>query len=871
MSETPRSFTGRQRDRKTRPGVKVADHVARALITLGGIGTIIAVSTVCIFLVAVAWPLFTKARISAAQPIAPPWAQQRITPVHIAMDEYQLLGWAMFEDGSVQVFRCDTGDAVGDRQLPLGNERSVTALSFNTDGNDVCFGYRDGHAQLGEIKIDISFLGEQQVPEPVREVPVGEVGMFGGSLYAHPQPGQFRQHAFKVSTKPAVKLSDEPIRLIGHSVRQNGPVIVALAGESLAISAVSEVRNFLSGAVTASARRVDLPYETRSGGGAPAYLMLSGLGDIAYLAWEDGYLRRYDTRTLDNPQLVETLDMAPGEANRLTMMRFLIGRTTLVSGDSKGRVQAWFCVPDDTKIDRTTLVAAHDLGTADSAVTALSGSARSRLLAAGYEDGRVRLFHVTANSMLVESERPADPAEAQVRVIAIGSREDQLLAATQRQLISWDVDRRHPAINLHALFAKVWYEGYAAPQHMWQSSSGTDDFEPKYGLVPLIFGTIKATIYSLLFGLPIALLAAIFTSEFMHPRVKARIKPLVEMMASLPSVVLGFMAALVIAPVVENIVPAVLASFVMLPLAFLLGAYTWQLMPRAWAMRFEKHRFALICLMVPLGGWAALRFGPVVERLVFAGDFKRWMDGQIGTGAGGWFMLLTPVTAVLTGYLFSTLLRDRFRTLTFGWSRVRVAQMDALKFLAGLACWLAFTAAGAWLLAAAGFDPRGEQMHDFLGTYVQRNAMVVGFIMGFAIIPIIYTLAEDALSSVPEHLRSASLGAGATKWQTAIRIIVPTAMSGLFSAAMIGLGRAVGETMIVLMAAGNTPVLQMNFFNGFRTLSANIAVELPEAPVGGTHYRVLFLAALSLFVMTFIINTLAEIVRQRFRKRAFQL
>lgn len=871
MSETPRSFTGRQRDRKTRPGVKLADHVARTLITLGGIGTIIAVSTVCIFLVAVAWPLFSKARISDAQPIAPPWEQQRVTPVHIAMDEYQLLGWAMFEDGSVQVFRSDTGEAVGERRTPLGNERVLTAMSFNTDGNDVCFGYQDGHGQLGEIKIDITFLGEQQVPEAALEIPVGEVGMLGETLYAHPQPGQFRQHTFAFSMKPAIKLSDEPVRLIGHTVRQTGPVMVALAGESLAIYAVSEVRNFLSGAVTATARRVDLPYETRSSGTKPAYLVLSGLGDIAYLAWEDGYLRRYDTRTLDNPQLVETLDLAPGEGNRLTMLKFLIGRTTLISGDAQGRVQAWFCVPDDTKIDRTKLVAAHDLGTAGSAVTALSGSARSRLLAAGYDDGRVRLFHVTANALLVESQRPAAPADAAIRVIAVGAREDRLLAATARQLLSWDVDRRYPAINLHSLFTKVWYEGYAEPQHMWQSSSGTDDFEPKYGLIPLIFGTIKATFYSLLFGLPIALLAAIFTSEFMHPKVKARVKPLVEMMASLPSVVLGFLAALVIAPLVENIVPAVLASFVMLPLAFLLGAYAWQLMPRAWALRFEKHRFALICLMVPLGIWASMRVGPVAENLLFAGDFKRWMDGQIGSGAGGWFMLLTPLTAILTGYLFTTLLRDRFRSLTFGWSRLRVAQMDALKFFAGLACWLALTAAGAWLLAAAGFDPRGEQMHHFLGTYVQRNAMVVGFIMGFAIIPIIYTLAEDALSSVPEHLRSASLGAGATKWQTAIRIIVPTAMSGLFSAAMIGLGRAVGETMIVLMAAGNTPVMQMNFFNGFRTLSANIAVEMPEAPVGGTHYRVLFLAALALFVMTFIINTLAEVVRQRFRKRAFQL
>ena len=96
-------------------------------------------------------------------------------------------------------------------------------------------------------------------------------------------------------------------------------------------------------------------------------------------------------------------------------------------------------------------------------------------------------------------------------------------------------------------------------------------------------------------------------------------------------------------------------------------------------------------------------------------------------------------------------------------------------------------------------------------------------------------------------------------------------MSGLFSAVMVGLGRAVGETMIVLMAGGNTPVSDWNIFNGFRTLSANIAVELPEAVVGSTHYRTLFLAALTLFVLTFVINTVAEVVRLRFRKRAYQL
>src|SRR4029434_10557763 len=126
--------------------------------------------------------------------------------------------------------------------------------------------------------------------------------------------------------------------------------------------------------------------------------------------------------------------------------------------------------------------------------------------------------------------------------------------------------------------------------------------------------------------------------------------------------------------------------------------------------------------------------------------------------------------------------------------------------------------------------------------------------MVFAILPIIYTIADDALTSVPEHLRSASLGAGATPWQTAVRIVIPTAMSGLFSAVMIGLGRAVGETMIVLMATGHTPVMNWRAFSGFLTLSATIASEMPEAVKNNTHYRTLFLAGLTLFAMTFVVN-----------------
>ncbi len=230
-------------------------------------------------------------------------------------------------------------------------------------------------------------------------------------------------------------------------------------------------------------------------------------------------------------------------------------------------------------------------------------------------------------------------------------------------------------------------------------------------------------------------------------------------------------------------------------------------------------------------------------------------------------MLLLAPSALFVAWLNVHYGESVLRGLGPRWRHREVALLDLVRFLVSAVGAAALAVALGWLANAAGWDPRG----GVFDTYVQRNALVVGVAMGFAVIPLIYTISEDALVSVPDHLRAASLGAGASKWQTAERVVIPPAMSGLFSAAMIGLGRAVGETMIVLMAAGNTPVLEWNIFNGFRTLSANLAVELPEAVRDSTHYRTLFLAALTLFALTFALNTVAEAVRQHFRRKTRQL
>jgi phosphate transport system permease protein len=421
---------------------------------------------------------------------------------------------------------------------------------------------------------------------------------------------------------------------------------------------------------------------------------------------------------------------------------------------------------------------------------------------------------------------------------------------------------------LHTLFGKVWYEGYPEPSYTWQSSAGTDAFEPKLSLVPLIFGTLKATFYSLLIAVPIALLAAIYTSEFLPQRARGKVKPVMEVMASIPSVVLGFIAALVLAPFVETWIASVILVFVGVPFGLVLAAYLWQLLPPRLALRLHgMPKFLLMFVVVGMALYLAYKAGPLFEKVFFNGNFQAWLNRDTGRPAPFIFLLILPGMAVMVSFLASRFFGQRFAARLRKFQVPYSALLDLMRWVALFLVTVLLSYSVALFLEALGLDPRGE----IVGTYVQRNTFIVGFAMGFAVIPIIYTLAEDALNAVPEHLRAASLGCGATPWQTAMWIVLPTALSGVFSAIMIGMGRAVGETMIVVMSAGNTPLIDLNIFNGLRALSANIAVELPEAPKDGTLYRVLFLTALVLFGMTFVINTVAELVRLRFRKRATQL
>jgi phosphate transport system permease protein len=470
--------------------------------------------------------------------------------------------------------------------------------------------------------------------------------------------------------------------------------------------------------------------------------------------------------------------VVPAGGSAVITLSLLNGHRSLVVGQQDGSISVWFPVRPAGQDFQLTRI--RDFPPQGGPIRALTPSPRDKGFVALDGAGGLGLYYSTSHRTLWVGRAPIEGPTA----VFYAPKADAVFVSGPEHLAQLLIENPHPEVSLEALFSKVWYEGYEEPRYTWQSSSGTDDFEPKLSLTPLLFGTLKGTFYSLILAIPLAVFGAMYTSQFMHHSLKRFVKPAVEIMAALPSVVLGFIAGLWLAPRLDKAFPGLLLLILILPLMALLTGVAWRSLPPGVRGRFPAGSEVLAGIFfLAFGAWLAFQLGPVLENWAFAGRFQTWLLDTAGLG------------------------------------------------------------------------------------YDQRNAVVVGLAMGFAVIPIIFSVAEEAFSNVPQSLVAGSLALGASRWQTVAKVVLPTASAGIFSAVMIGFGRAVGETMIVLMATGNTPIMDWSPFNGFRTLSANIAVEIPEAPAGATLYRVLFLAGLLLFALTFAVNTVAEVVRQNLRRK----
>ncbi|ABQ21970.1 ABC transporter permease subunit [Vibrio cholerae] len=475
-------------------------------------------------------------------------------------------------------------------------------------------------------------------------------------------------------------------------------------------------------------------------------------------------------------QIREIVDLSEGDSrHQVTQLYLLSGAFSLLAVHEDGLVSQWFDVLRDGQRHLTHI---RNFKLA-SEVQFLLPDTNTKGFYSFYRNGTLQ-SHYTTSEKLVLFERAYQRAP---QLVAMSENQAYLASYDQGKIQLAQVENRNPEVSFSALWQKVWYESYPEPEFVWQSTAATDDFEAKFSLVPIAFGTLKAAAFAMLFAMPIAVLGAIYTAYFMTPSMRRVVKPTIELMEALPTVIIGFLAGLWFAPFVESHLPAVLALMILLPPSTIVLGFIWSRLPKAWLRRIPSGWHALILIPVLIGISALiLSYSGELENALFAGDLRVYL-AQHGIG------------------------------------------------------------------------------------YDQRNALVVGFAMGFAVIPTIFTIAEDAIFSVPKHLSDGSLALGATPWQTLIYVVLLTASPGIFSAIMMGLGRAVGETMIVLMATGNTPLLDWNIFEGMRTLSATIAVELPESEVQSAHFRILFLAALLLLTFTFAVNSLAEWVRQRLREK----
>lgn len=347
----------------------------------------------------------------------------------------------------------------------------------------------------------------------------------------------------------------------------------------------------------------------------------------------------------------------------------------------------------------------------------------------------------------------------------------------------FDLEGQSRGFVAQRLFTRSHYEGYRATGYYWQPSATSDGFESKVSLVPLLAGTLKAALVALFLAIPVAVGAAIFVGYLLPARRREQIKPLIEVIASFPTVVVAGLAAVWLAPRLIGGLPELVGAALAIPVAGLVG--------------FVFLRAA------PIRGSAIGKVRALPVRLVPVLFFL----ALVGAGIGHLVESQLPGGSLL-----------------------------------------------AWL------TQRGVAVQ-------QLNSVLVGLVLGFAITPTIFSLAEEAVYEVPRIGAAGSIALGATSWRSFSDVVLPIAAPGIISAIMLGFGRAIGETMVFLLVSGNAPVTDWNLFASVRSLSATLAIELPEAAVGSLHFRVLFLGALLLFVLTFIVNTLGHLIRRRMRSR----
>ena len=731
------------------------DWLVTLLVTAGGVSVIASVVLICVFLVYVVIPLFGSANMEVYEGYQLPIKEQKATE-YIAIDEYKESAVAIAENGEVSVFQPRTGELINSLKLPVYKASLSSHALFNRSKEQLFFGLDNGRILSTRIDYSVSYPNDKRVTKVSLHYPFGDDEIDTG-------------------------LPREPIDLL--SVREANDNLLIAAWQKK--SGLHLLEYELETSLLDDSQGLQLAQTIAVKGISEAsWVGIDSLYSWLYVVDTKDTVHFYDIRDLENINLIQSLDLS--SYGKVSITRFLTGDISLVIGFDSGRLLQAFPVRRKEQSGSYDLKVVREFPAMYGSVAQIYPEYSRRGFLAADSSGALSLYYSTNAERLATIMLP----EA-LHIGNFAPRENAILASSESGRTSLvKVDNHHPEISFSSLWSALWYESYDQPEYTWQSSSSSDDFEPKFSLSPLTFGTLKAAFYAMLVATPLAIMAAIYTAFFLSSGLRQWVKPVIEIMEALPTVILGFLAGLWLAPFIEKNLTFVFLLLLLVPsgvvtLGYASNRFTKHAADTGMMSRLlsEEWRVVVLFPAVILFAYVSWLLQSPLENTFFSGDLRSWISNDLGIG----------------------------------------------------------------------FD--------------QRNALVIGAVMGFAVIPTIFSITEDAVFAVPRHLVNGSLALGASNWQTLVGVVLPTASPGIFSAVMIGMGRAVGETMIVLMATGNTPVMDFSIFEGMRTLSANIAVEMPEAEVDSSHYRILFLAGLVLFVFTFFFNTLGEIVRQRLRKR----